>query len=125
MDELLERCDVVTLHCPLTADNAGLVDAKFLGKMKKSALLVNTGRGGLVKEADVADALNNGVIAGYGADVVSCEPMKNDNPLLSAKNSFITPHIAWATVEARTRLINICVDNVKAFLDNKPINRVN
>lgn len=125
MDELLERSDVVTLHCPLTASNAGMVNAEFLGKMKKSALLINTGRGGLVNEQEVADALNDGVIAGYGTDVASQEPMKSDNPLLFAKNCFVTPHIAWATVEARTRLIEICVENVRAFLANEPINQVN
>jgi glycerate dehydrogenase len=93
--------------------------------MKHSATVINTGRGPLVNDNDVAEALNNDVIAAYGADVVTTEPVSADNPLLTAKNCFLTPHIAWATHEARQRLINICVDNVKAFIDGEAINQVN
>jgi glycerate dehydrogenase len=93
--------------------------------MKPNAILINTGRGGLVNEKDVADALNSDVIAAYGADVLSQEPPTDDNPLLKAKNCYLTPHIAWATREARQRLIDTCVANVKAFIDGEPINQVN
>ena len=93
--------------------------------MKPSAILINTSRGPVVNETDVANALNQGTIAAFGADVVSVEPAQKDNPLLTAKNAFLTPHIAWATKEARQRLIDICIDNIKAFLDDKPQNVVN
>ena len=124
MDEVFRESDIVSLHCPLTTETKGLVDKDRLGLMKPSAILINTSRGPVVNEADVADALNQGRIAAFGADVVSIEPAKPDNPLLKAKNCFLTPHIAWATKEARQRLIDICIENVKAFVTGKPKNVV-
>lgn len=124
MDEVFRESDIVSLHCPLTTETKGLVDKDRLGLMKPSAILINTSRGPVVNEADVADALNQGRIAAFGADVVSIEPAKPDNPLLKAKNCFLTPHIAWATKEARQRLIDICIENVKAFVKGKPKNVV-
>ena len=100
-------------------------DASDESNTKSSAILINTGRGPLVDDAAVADALNNDQIAAYGADVLTTEPPTADNPLLSAKNSYLTPHIAWATREARQRLINICTENVRAYLDGEPVNQVN
>ncbi len=123
-DEIFERSDVLTLHCPLTEDTRELIDAKSLEEMKRSAFLINTARGPLVNEADLAAALNSGRIAGAGLDVLSSEPPKPDNPLLSAKNCLITPHIAWASKAARGRLIEVAVGNVKAFLDGRPVNVV-
>ena len=125
MDELMEMSDIISLHCPLNDDTRHIINAENLSKMKHSAIVINTGRGPLVNDNDVAEALNNDVIAAYGADVVTTEPVSADNPLLTAKNCFLTPHIAWATHEARQRLINICVDNVKAFIDGEAINQVN
>ena len=125
LDTLFEQCDIVSLHCPLTEDTLHLVNAERLANMKSSAILINTGRGPLVDDAAVADALNNDQIAAYGADVLTTEPPTADNPLLSAKNSYLTPHIAWATREARQRLINICTENVRAYLDGEPVNQVN
>ena len=125
MDEVLKKSDIVSLHCPLTNETKGLINKKRLDTMKPSAILINTSRGPVVNETDVANALNQGTIAAFGADVVSVEPAQKDNPLLTAKNAFLTPHIAWATKEARQRLIDICIDNIKAFLDDKPQNVVN
>lgn len=125
MEELFASCDVISLHCPLTENTRHLVNATRLHSMKPSAILINTGRGPLVCDADVADALNNNVIAAYSADVLTEEPPKADNPLLSAKNCYLTPHIAWATYEARQRLINICVENVRSFINGEPQNQVN
>lgn len=125
LDTLFRESDVLSLHCPLTEDTKGLVNGARLRMMKPSAIIINTSRGPVVDEADVAHALNEGVIAAYGADVLSSEPPSVDNPLLVAKNSFITPHVAWATVEARKRLIDTCVGNVRAFLEGKPRNVVN
>ena len=125
MDEVLRKSDIVSLHCPLTNETKGLINKKRLDTMKPSAILINTSRGPVVNETDVAAALNEGKIAAFGADVVSVEPAQKDNPLLTAKNAFLTPHIAWATKEARQRLIDICIDNIKAFLDDKPQNVVN
>ena len=125
MDEVLRKSDIVSLHCPLTNETKGLINKKRLDTMKPSAILINTSRGPVVNETDVANALNQGTIAAFGADVVSVEPAQKDNPLLTAKNAFLTPHIAWATKEARQRLIDICIDNIKAFLDDKPQNVVN
>ena len=124
-DTLLSESDVVTLHCPLTPETTGMVNAGFLAKMKPSALLINTSRGPVVNEADLAAALNAGVIAGAGLDVLSSEPPKADNPLFTAKNCFITPHVAWAAFETRQRLMDIFLGNIRAFLDGAPRNTVN
>ena len=125
LDELFQESDILSLHCPLTNETKGLVNRERLNLMKPSAILINTSRGPVVNEADVADALNQGRIAAFGADVVSVEPIGASNPLLNAKNCFLTPHIAWATKEARQRLIDICVENVKAFVQDNPQNVVN
>lgn len=125
MDELLRESDVVSLHCPLVADTHQLMNCRTLEMMKPSAILINTGRGPLVNEQDVADVLNANRLRAYCADVLSEEPPKADNPLLQCKNAFITPHIAWATNEARRRLVDVAIGNVKAFVDGKPINVVN
>ena len=125
LDEVIETSDVISLHCPLTKETNGLVNAAFLSRMKKTAYLINTSRGPVVNEADLRNALESGIIAGAGVDVLSSEPPKEDNPLIGAKNCFITPHIAWASLEARTRLMNIFRDNVKGFVSGKPINIVN
>ncbi|MBQ6931354.1 MAG: D-2-hydroxyacid dehydrogenase [Clostridia bacterium] len=125
LDELLEKADVVSLHCPLTDKTTGMVSSDFLGKMKKSAYLINTSRGPVLDEKAVAEALKNGVIAGAGVDVLSTEPPKADNPLLGCENCIITPHIAWAGFETRERLLGVLKENIFAFLDGKPINTVN
>ncbi len=122
LEELFKQSDVISLHCPLTAENEGMINSERLGKMKKTALLINTSRGPLVNEKDLASALNTGQIAGAGLDVLSSEPPKIDNPLLNTKNCFITPHIAWATRSARKRLMGVSVENVKAFLGGEPTN---
>ena len=123
--ELLERADVVSLHCPLTAETRELMNDEKLGWMRPSALLINTGRGPLVSEEAVARALVAGRLAGFGSDVLSLEPPKADNPLLHAPRTVITPHIAWASVEARQRLMAVAVENVSVFLSGKIQNRVN
>lgn len=120
LDDLFRRSDVVSLHCPLTDSTRGLADARRLALMKPSAFLINTGRGPLVDEAALAAALNDGRIAGAGLDVLSAEPPPADNPLLSARNAQITPHLAWATKAARTRLLAIATDNLCAFLEGQP-----
>jgi glycerate dehydrogenase len=124
LDELFRTSDVVSLHCPLTPDAQNLVDARRLATMKPTALLINTSRGGLVVEQDLADALNAGRIAGAGVDVLSVEPPLPANPLLSARKCYVTPHIAWATRAARGRLLEVAVDNIRAFLQGAPINSV-
>ena len=124
LDELFTSCDVVSLHCPLTPTTKEMVNANRLKLMKPQAILINTGRGPLINEQDLADALNEDRIAGAGLDVLSVEPSQEDNPLLSAKNCFITPHIAWATKEARIRLMNIAVENLKAYQEGHIINNV-
>jgi glycerate dehydrogenase len=124
LDELLRVSDIVSLHCPLFPSTKGIINKGNIEKMKKSAFLINTARGPLIVEEDLAEALNSGRIAGAGVDVLSTEPPKADNPLLTAKNCLITPHISWATFEARTRLMNMAVDNLKAFLQGNPINVV-
>ena len=122
---LLSVSDILSLHCPLNRSTREMINASSLAKMKEGALLINTGRGPLVNEADVAEALRSGHLGGYGADVMCQEPPAEDNPLFSAPNAYITPHIAWATFEARKRLIAIAVGNVKAFIDGNPVNVVN
>jgi len=124
-DAIFRRADVVTLHCPLTDETRGLVNAARLATMKPGAFLINTGRGPLVVEQELADALNAGRIAGAALDVLSVEPPRRDNPLLAAKNCIITPHIAWATHSSRSRLMDVAVANLRAFLDGKPQNVVN
>jgi glycerate dehydrogenase len=124
MKELFERADVVSLHCPLTADNEHMVNAEMLTLMKPTAFLINTGRGPLIDEDALADALNNGIIAGAGLDVLSSEPPNADNPLLTAKNCFITPHLAWATAAARKRLYATAVVNLDKFIRGNPQNVV-
>jgi len=124
LDELLARSDVVSLHCPLTPDTQGLINAARLARMKPSAFLINTSRGPLVNERDLADALNAGRLAGAAVDVLSTEPPKPDNPLLTAKNCVVTPHIAWATRSARQRLLQTSLDNLGAFIAGQPQNVV-
>ncbi|MBE6820612.1 MAG: D-2-hydroxyacid dehydrogenase [Ruminococcaceae bacterium] len=123
-DELLKKSDFVTLHCPLTPLTEGMVNADFLSKMKKSAVLINTSRGQVVDEKALAYALENDIIAGAGLDVLEVEPPRKDCPLIGAKNCFITPHIAWAGFETRKRLMGICRSNVEAFLSGNPVNLV-
>ena len=125
MDELLKESDVVSLHCPLTPDTHHLINRQTLLLMKPSAILINTGRGPLVDDQDVADALRENRLRAYCADVLTEEPPRADNPLLSCENAFLTPHIAWATMETRTRLVDIAVNNVRAFAEGKPVNVVN
>jgi len=125
ISELLEQSDVVSIHCPLTPETEGLINKRSLKRMKSSAFLLNTGRGPIIVEEDLATALNNEVIAGAGIDVLSVEPPAKDNPLFKAKNCIITPHIAWATLEARSRLMEIAVNNLAAFISTKPVNVVN
>ena len=125
METLFREADVISLHCPLTAKTQGLVNAERLGWMKPTALLINTGRGPLIVEADLAAALDAGQIGGAGLDVLSVEPPPPGNPLITAKHCLITPHLAWATREARGRLIAIATENVRAFLGGTPQNVVN
>lgn len=125
IEEIFSKADVVSLHCPQTADNTGMVNTRLLGLMKNDAMLINTSRGGLINEVDLATALNNGTIAGAAVDVASAEPMAAENPLLTAKNCIITPHIAWATLAARQRLMQTTAENVEAFMKKEPINVVN
>ncbi len=125
LEDLLKTSDVVSLHCPLTPQTSELINRDSLALMKSSAFLINTGRGPLVNEGDLADALNGGRIAGAGLDVLSTEPPKADNPLLQAKNCIITPHIAWATFDARSRLMETVVANAASFLAGSPVNIVN
>ncbi len=125
LDRLFCESDVISLHCPLTPDTEGMINTTTLSQMKPSAFLINTGRGPLVKEQDLADALNAGTIAGAGLDVLSCEPPEPDTPLIQAKNCYITPHIAWASKAARIRLLQCTIDNVEAFLKGKPQNVIN
>ncbi len=124
LEDLIAEADVVSLHCPLFADNQGMMNRARLGRMKKSAFLLNTSRGPLVVDQDLADALNEGEIAGAGLDVLSVEPPVASNPLLSARNCIVTPHIAWATREARKRLLDLAVENVRDFLGGRTRNAV-
>lgn len=125
LDELLANSDVISLHCPLTDNTKGIVNKDNIAKMKDGVMIINTSRGPLVVEGDLAEALNSGKVYGAGLDVVSVEPIREDNPLLKAKNIIITPHIAWAPKEARYRLMNIAVDNLRAFIGGNPVNVVN
>lgn len=125
LEELFATADVVTLNCPQTPENTGFVNSILLGRMKQGAFLINVARGGLVNEGDLADALRSGRIAGAGLDVVAHEPMLEDNPLLSAPNCIFTPHIAWASLAARQRLVGIVAANVASYLGGSPINMVN
>lgn len=124
LDTLFRESDIISLHCPMTADNKGFINAQRLAMMKPNAFLINTSRGPLIDEEALANALNSGQIAGAGLDVLSVEPPKRDNPLLSAKNCIITPHIAWATLAARERLMKIAIGNVRSFIEGKPVNMV-
>ena len=122
--EMLETCDIISLHCPLNEGTRGIINRDALSKMKKSAVLVNTARGGLVDERALADALNEGRIYGACLDTVATEPMLADNPLLTAKNCLITPHVAWVARETRERLVGIVAGNLKAYMDGNPRNVV-
>lgn len=125
LDEVFMEADFISLHCPLTSQTHNLVDKTLLGLMKPSAFLINTSRGLLVNEPDLAAALNKQAIAGAALDVVSQEPIRPDNPLLAARNCLLTPHMAWASLGSRRRLLNAVVDNVKNFLAGRPTNVVN
>ncbi|MCY9660322.1 D-2-hydroxyacid dehydrogenase [Paenibacillus chondroitinus] len=124
LGELLQQSDVISLHCPLTPETKELINADRIALIKPTAFLINTARGGLLNEADVAEALNQGRLAGAGLDVLTVEPPTPDNPLLHARNVLITPHIAWATKEARARLMMTAVNNVRAFLEGQPQNLI-
>ena len=124
-ETLLKEADVITLHCNLTKENEGFINAESIAKMKDGVILINNARGQLINEQDVADALNSGKIAGAGLDVVYTEPIREDNPLLKAKNCIITPHISWAAKESRQRIMDATVENIKAFVDGNPIHIVN
>lgn len=125
LEGLLGACDIISLHCPLTDSTREIINAESLSKMRKGTILVNTGRGPLVNEHDVAEALHTGQLGAYCADVMCSEPPSFDNPLFHEPNAFITPHVAWATVEARLRLMDIAENNIKEFLSGNPVNVVN
>lgn len=125
LDNLYKNSDVISLHCPLFNENRGMICRDSIDKMKDGVILINTSRGGLIDEADLVQALNAGKIAGAGLDVMINEPPKSDNPLIGAKNCIVTPHIAWAPKEARARLLDIAVENIKAFIKNEKQNVVN
>ena len=124
-EELLKTSDIICLHCPLTKETENFINSSSIAKMKVGAMIINTSRGPLINETDLANALNEGKLSGAALDVISKEPMEKDNPLLNAKNCIVTPHIAWAPKEARTRLMQTTVENLEAFLNGKPINVVN
>jgi glycerate dehydrogenase len=124
LEEVFAACDVVSLHCPLTPETDQMVDSSLLRRMDERALLINTARGGLVNEFDLAEALRSNVIAGAAVDVVSREPIRPDNPLLTAPNCLITPHIAWCSLAARKRIIATAADNISAFLAGRRENDV-
>ena len=125
IDELFARSDVLSLHCPLTESTRGMVNKERLGRMKKGSLLINTARGSLLDEAAVAEALHSGRLGGLGTDVLSVEPPSAGNPLLGTPNTFITPHIAWAGLNARQTIMRMTAENIQAFIDGKPRNVVN
>ncbi len=125
LDTLYASSDVIALHCPLTEENKHMINKKSLSRMKDGVILINNARGGLINEKDLADALNDGNVRAAGVDVVSSEPIGEDNPLLEAKNCFITPHISWASKASRQRIMDAAEDNLKAFLDGNPVHVVN
>ncbi len=125
LEKVFAEADVIALHCPLFPETEGIINKDNIAKMKDGVIIINNSRGPLIVEQDLADALNSGKVYAAGLDVASTEPIKGDNPLLKAKNCLITPHISWAPVESRTRLMGIAVDNLKAFIDGKPVNVVN
>lgn len=124
LDEVFEQSDIISLHCPLSESTQGIINAQNIAKMKTGVMLINTSRGGLVVEEDLKEALNSGKVYMAAVDVVSSEPIKEDNPLLKAKNCIITPHIAWAPIESRKRMMAITIDNLKAYINGKPKNVV-
>ncbi len=124
INTLLSESDIISLHCPLTNETEGIINKKNIDQMKDGVIIINVSRGGLVVESDLAEALSNGKVAGAGVDVVAVEPMREDNPLLQAPNITITPHIAWASLEARKRLVDVVADNLKAFLEGRRENVV-
>lgn len=121
----VEKADVLTFHCPLTEQTKGIINAVLISKMKKTAVLINTSRGAVVNEKDLADALNNGKISAAYLDVLEKEPMSPDTPLKNARNCIITPHTAWSSLETRSRLVGIVCDNIRAWQNGKPVNKVN
>ncbi|MFA9424065.1 MAG: D-2-hydroxyacid dehydrogenase [Sedimentibacter sp.] len=123
-DTLIKDSDVIVLHCPLTPSTQGIINKQTISHMKDGVIIINDSRGPLIVEEDLRDALNSGKVAAAACDVVSTEPIKNDNPLLSAKNMIITPHIAWAPIESRERLMNFTINNIKSYLEKNPINVV-
>jgi len=125
LDELLARSDVISLHCPLFPSTEGIINRNSIGRMKDGVIIINNSRGPLIVEQDLADALNSGKVFAAGLDVVSTEPIREDNPLLKAKNCIITPHISWAPQESRKRLMDIAVSNILAFACGNPVNVVN
>lgn len=125
LDELLAKSDVISLHCPLFPETEGLINKNTISKMKDGVIIINTSRGPLIVEKDLAKALHDGKVGYAACDVVSTEPIREDNPLLGCYNSILTPHIAWAPKESRQRLMDIAVENVKAFINNMPVNVVN
>ena len=125
LNELFDRSDVISLHCPLFPSTEGMINKDTISKMKDDVIILNNSRGSLIVEQDLADALNSGKVYAAGFDVVSSEPMHSDNPLLNARNCIITPHISWAPIESRKRLMNFAVENLKTFLDGSPTNVVN
>lgn len=125
LDELLNKSDIISLHCPLTDSTQGIINKNSIAKMKDGVMILNTSRGPLLVEQDLCDALNAGKVAGAAVDVVSAEPIKPDNPLLKAKNCIITPHIAWAPKESRARLMDIALENLGSFVNGNPVNVVN
>lgn len=125
IEELMEKSDVISLHCPLTESTRGIINKFTINKMKDGVIIINVSRGGLIIEKDLAEALDTGKVYAAGVDVVSKEPIEVNNPLLNTKNCFITPHIAWAPKESRKRIIDMAINNLKSFLDGEPINMIN
>ena len=125
LDTLLAASDVIALHCPLFPETEGMINRDTIARMKDGVILLNTARGGLIVEQDLADALNSGKVAAAGVDSVSSEPIRSDNPLLQAKNCIITPHIAWGARESRQRIMDCTAENLRAFLSGNPIHTVN